>query len=122
MGESTETKLAVMDLSLRTSNKRLGKVEETVSKMDDKLDTVLQFMAAQEEKNSAAEKEREQIFKASTLLPVALLTSVISVSVNYMFNSKPAPTTPDNGAYILPARSGDHKQVALLGLKRKDED
>lgn len=111
-GESTEVRLAVMESCLKHNTVH-------ISNMDEKMDKLLAFMAAQEQKNEAAEKERDRIFKASTLLPVAILTSVISVSVNYMVNSKPAPVkAPDPGTYILPTRVGDPKDFTTLRVEK----
>ena len=111
-GQSTEVRLAVIENCLANNTKQ-------IEGMDSKMDTLLAFMAAQEQKNEAAEKERDRIFKASTLLPVAILTSVISVSVNYMVNSKPAPVkSPDPGTYILPTRIGDPKDFTTLRVAK----
>lgn len=111
-GESPEVRLAVIEHKLADNTK-------SIEGMGVKLDAVLAFMAAQGQMNESAAKERERIFKASTLLPVAILTSVISVSVNYMVNSKPAPVkAPDPGTYILPTRVGDPKDFTALRVEK----
>lgn len=112
----SEADFAVLQQDVKYLGRDQGETKTQVKEVNDKLDIVLQFMAAQGEKNENAEKERDRIFKASTLLPVAILTSVISVTVNYMFKTEPIPIkTPDTQAYIMPPRV-DQKVIGNLRL------
>lgn len=100
---------------MQTDMKYVGK---TVAKLDENMDKVLQFMAAQEEKNEAAQRERERIFKASTLLPAAILTSFVSIGMNYLMKTEPPTQTPTQQTYITPSQRSDPKQIAQLEIKK----
>ena len=106
-----------LDEHKNDSRRREDKTQEKLDGIEDTLRQVLQFMAAQEEKNEAAQKERDRIFKASTLLPVAILTSLVSVGVNMMIKSTPPQTNPPQQAYIIPQR-GDTKQAPDIKLRK----
>ena len=84
-GESEVASVMVLKKEVEYLSRSQQKTENKVEEIDSKVDRILQFMAGQEQRNSNAEKERDRIFKASTLLPVAILTSVISGTVSYMF-------------------------------------
>lgn len=121
MGDVTESDMITVKVGLKHLDRNAKEFKEDVKgqlkDMDGKLDTVLAFMATQLEKNEHAEKERDRIFKASTLLPVAILTSVISGTVSYMFKSSSPPTkTPDQNTYIMPSRQ-DPKYPTELKIR-----
>lgn len=130
MGDVSQSDVAILQNDIKHLNNNHNKLESTVtdnhnevkerlSGMDSKLSEVLQFMAAQEEKNETAKRERDRIFKASTLLPVAILTSVISGGVSYLMKTAPMPTnTPTQQTYIIPQRS-DQKQLGDLTLVKE---
>lgn len=95
------------------SNKREEKLQSKLDQLNLSMIELLRFMSAQEERNGAAEKERDRIFKASTLLPVAILTSVISVGVNMLVppvKSEP-PTHPYT--YTIPYREENRRLSEL---------
>ncbi len=111
-GTSIEKEVAVMQNDMKY-------VGRTVTKLDANMDLVLQFMAAQEEKNETAQRERERIFKASTLLPAAILTAVINIGMNYLMRVEPPPTqTPTQNAYITPSQRSDPKQIGELKVTK----
>lgn len=116
----------ILDLRLKMVEQQISELKESDAKNKDdtqeKLDRinqsmieVLRFMSAQEEKNLAAEKERDRIFKASTLLPVAILTAVINIGVNAI--TKPnVPEPPPQATYVIPYRD-DQRGLGRLELK-----
>lgn len=126
--ESTE--LGIFRLQISQLEKELTELKNSNTKNEDntqkKLDRlnqsmieVLRFMSAQEEKNIAAEKERDRIFKASTLLPVAILTALINVGMNMVVKPS-SPEMPSQPTYVIPYRD-EQRGVSRLELKR-DED
>lgn len=128
MGEASERTVAIIQTDLKhlgRNHDRLNdkvdnnhkEVTSSLSGIEEKMTTLLQFMAAQEEKNETAQRERDRIFKASTLLPVAILTSVISGGVSYMMKTEPPPTqTPTQQTYIMPSQRSDQKHLGELTL------
>lgn len=112
-GTSLQEEVAVMKNDMKY-------VGNTVTKLDANMDLVLQFMAAQEEKNETAQRERERIFKASTLLPAAILTAFINIGMNYLMRVEPPPTqtpTPTQ-TYITPSQRSDPKQIGDLKVSK----
>lgn len=108
--ESTE--LGIFRLQISQLEKELTELKNSNTKNEDntqkKLDRlsrsmieVLRFMSAQEEKNIVAEKERDRIFKASTLLPIAILTALINVGMN-MAVKPSSPEVPSPPTYAIP--------------------
>jgi hypothetical protein len=89
---------------------RLKTFKKSLDGMDAKLDEVLLFISAQDVKNQHAKEERDRIFKAGTMLPVAILTSVVSIGMNYVFSDTSGPKNPVTKietSYIVPTRSED---------------
>lgn len=104
----------------RNHDKLREDVKEELGEVKDQLSQVLKFMSAQQVLNENAEKERDRIFKASTLLPVALLTAIISSGVSFLFNKAPTQSTPtpQNQTYIIPSREQKFEELKVI----KDEE
>lgn len=129
MGEASDQTVAIIQNDLKHLGRNHDRLENKVDKnhkevteslggIEDKMTTLLQFMAAQEEKNESAERERDRIFKASTLLPVAILTSVISGGVSYIMKTEPVPIqTPTQQTYIVPQRA-EQKPLPLTVISK----
>lgn len=114
-GESNPHELAIVRNDLKHLGLNHDKLREDVSEVNDKLTQVLNFMSAQQVLNENAEKERERIFKASTLLPVAILTSIISSGVSYFITKAPNPTTPTTQqTYIIPNREQKFEEIKVV--------
>lgn len=110
-GDSVEVRMMRNDI--KYLNRDVKRVVDSVEKLEASMVEVAKFMAAQEEKNNNAQSEREKIFKASTLLPVAILTAVINIGINTITKSEPVPQKPVTQVYI-PTRNVDPKETGTL--------
>ena len=110
-GETVEVRMMRNDL--KYLNRDVKRVVDSVEKLEASMVEVARFMAAQEEKNNNAKSERDKIFKASTMLPVAILTAVINLGINAITKPDPAPQKPVSQVYI-PTRNVDPKETGTL--------
>lgn len=119
-GESNSEGLAIVRTDLKHLGRNHDKLRQDVSGIDDKIEKILGFMEAQKVLNENAQKERDRIFKASTMLPVAILTSIISSGVSYLMTKAPAQNTPNpqNQTYIIPNR--EQKQFDELKVQNTE--
>ena len=114
--------LGAIRSDLKYLNKEIARLTEKLDSVQESIVTLREFAAAQEERNNSSAAERDRIFKASTLLPVAVLTAVINIGINsLMRTSDPAPSqqAPATKAYI-PTRSidpKDHEASQVVDLK-----
>lgn len=119
-GETDSQELAVVRNDLKHLGRNHDKLGQKVNSIDEKIEKILEFMAAQQVLNENAEKERDRIFKASTLLPVAILTSLISSGVSYLMTKAPTQNAPNpqTQTYIIPNR--EQKQFDQLRVQTNE--
>ncbi|AHI61251.1 hypothetical protein vBVpaS1601_32 [Vibrio phage vB_VpaS_1601] len=119
-GENDSQELAIVRNDLKHLGRNHDKLGQKVDSIDEKIEKIFSYMAAQQILNENAEKERERIFKASTMLPVAILTSVISSGVSYLMTKAPTQNapTPQSQTYIIPNR--EQKQFDELRVQTNE--